>query len=224
MPFGIRKPFEYTRHGRVVIHPETYDECPICGRPINTSADGIVPVAPCLFPHLDLPDYELTLILGCSSCYQAQKRLGFNTVEELTSHRVSKKPAAVRAPRVKRPYVREPKVRSESHMVHRSLSDADTDLLSQAYELIGRILGRSASVEVLGRPDTEESSMSRSVMSQGLPDDDIEFGMTDEQRSRMDKAVHNASERTKLVPSEAWNGLTAAEVLKLDNNGVPNGW
>ena len=102
------------------------------------------------------------------------------------------------------------------------------DLLSQAYELIGRILGRSASVEsgktYASAQDLEESNMSRAVHCQGLPDDDIEFGMTDEQRSRMDKAVHNASERTKLVPSEAWNGLTAAEVLKLDNNGVPRGW
>lgn len=212
MPFGIRKPFEYVRHGRVVIHPETYESCPICDKPINVTKDGVVPVAPCLFPPLNTPDRELTVILGCSSCYQAQKRFLFDSVEDLLSRRATKA--------VKVPVSKPSKKRAASHLVQRTLSDSDIDLLSKAYELIGEILGRSASVEI-GRPDTEESDMSRATMSQGLPDDDIEFGMTDEQRERMDKAVRDAAERTKLVPSESWNGKTAEEIL---NNGVPNGW
>jgi hypothetical protein len=45
--------------------------------------------------------------------------------------------------------------------------------------------------------------------------------MTPEQKAKMDQAVLAASERTKLIPSEAWNGKTADEILGDD---VPNGW
>lgn len=225
MPFGIKKPLEYTRTGRTVIHPESYDSCPICGRPINQSADTTTPVAPCLFPPTDLPDYDLVVILGCSTCYQSQKRLGFYTVGELVEHRSSKHV------REKRTYVKQPKKAVEvpraSHLVQRL--PVHDDFLVQLYVQIGDELRSKGfdlsslhqSQEIIGRPDTEESELSRKASCQGLPDDDIEFGMTDEQRARMDRAVHAASERTKLIPSEAWNGKTADEILGDD---VPNGW
>lgn len=225
MPFGIKKPFEYTRSGRKVIHPESYDSCPICGRPISVSTDLTVPVAPCLFPPTDLPEYVSVVILGCSTCYQSQKRLGFYTADELIEHRSSKQA------REKRTYVKKPKkaveVQRASHLVQSSFINDDflvrlyiqigDELRSKGFDLSSLHQGQ----EIIGRPDTETSDMSRRAMSQGLPEDDIEFGMTDEQRARMDRAVHAASERTKLIPSEAWNGKTADEILGDD---VPNGW
>jgi len=216
MPFGIKNPFEYTRPGRTVTHPESYDSCPICGKD-NPVHEGRYPVAPCFFPPKDLPDYDLVVVLGCSSCYQAQKRYGFNTVQALIDFKADK--ANKPAPIAKKPAGRSRKARSTSCVG--SLSESDKELLSQAYELIGRILGQSTSVEIIGRPDSEDSDLARRASSQDLPDDDLEFGMTDEQRARMDQAVHAASERTKLIPSEAWNGKTADEIL---GDGVPNGW
>lgn len=214
MPFGIKNPFEYARPGRTVIHPESYDSCPICGKD-NPVSEGRYPVAPCFFPPKDLPDYDLVVVLGCSSCYQAQKRYGFNTVQELTDFKAVK----ATKPVVKKSVGRPKKARSASCV--EPLSESERELLSQAYEIIGRILGRSASVEIIGRPDSEDSDLARRASSQGLPEDDIEFGMTPEQKAKMDQAVLAASERTKLIPSEAWNGKTADEILGDD---VPNGW
>jgi len=48
-------------------------------------------------------------------------------------------------------------------------------------------------LQVLGSPDEPDS-------------DDIEFGMTDEQRARMDAAVQSASNRTFEVPQELPSG------------------
>ena len=222
MPFGIRKPSEYTRPGRNVIQPESYHSCSICDRPLNLTEEGLTPVAPCLFPPLDLDGFELTLILGCSSCYQIQKRLGFNTVEELIAHRSRKSDKIPNAVKIKRPLGRPPKAKAS----HLELGSDNDDFIVSLYNLCKDALlskGYDLSTMTKSQPESD-GSLARSASSSGLPDDDIEFGMTDEQRARMDKAVHDASERTKLIPSEAWNGLTAAEVLKLDNNGVPRGW
>lgn len=229
MPFGIRRPSEYTKPGRLVVHPDNYESCPICNKPINIDDDGRVPVAPCLIPPNELADHDLIVVLGCSSCYQAQKRLGFTTIEEFRAHRLSKNgrwPSnqndTPKSPSIKKP--RKPKaVEQTSDLALGSLSKSDLKSLQKAYEIIGKILGRSTETENVGRCDTEESDLSRRVMCQGLPDDDIEFGMTEEQKAKMDKAVHDAAERTKLVPSEDWNNRTASEILE-DNNGVPNGW
>lgn len=225
MPFGIRRPFEYTKPGRVVVHPENYDSCPVCGRPIDTDDDGRVPVAPCLVPVNELADHELVVVLGCSSCYQTQKRLCFTTLDDLRSYREGKKGASVQRAREKsalEPVKKAPEQTSD--LALGSLSKSDLKSLQKAYEILGKILGRSTETENVGRCDSEESDLSRRNNSQGLPDYDIEFGMTEEQRQRMDKAVHDAAERTKLVPSEAWNGKTSAEILKLDKNGLPDGW
>lgn len=219
MPFGIRRPFEYTRPNRTVIHPESYDSCPICQKPINVADDGRVQVAPCLFPPLELSDRELTVVLGCQSCYQLQKRLGFNTVDELLSHKTSKHLKLDPEPKAKKPVGRPPK--ESSGLVRRSLSESDIGLLTEAYNLIGLILNQSSEVKV--QTDVVAVNMARSTSNQGLPDDDIEFGMTPEQKARMDKAVHDASERTKLVPSESWNGRTATEILA-DAEDLANGW
>ena len=220
MPFGIRKPFEYVRSGRTVIHPESYDVCPICQKPVNKDDNGRVQVAPCLFPPLDLSDRELTIILGCQSCYHVQKRLGFNTAEELLSHKNSKAVKPVQEPPIKKKAGRP--LKEPSDLVRRSLSESDIELLIEAYNLIGRIL-KSVPDEVVPT-DVVAANMARSASNQGLPDDDIEFGMTDEQRARMDQAVLDAAERTKLVPSESWNGRTAEEILADCVNGVPRAW
>ena len=221
MPFGIRRPFEYTKPGRVVVHPENYDSCPVCGRPIDTDDGGRVPVAPCLVPVNELADHELVVVLGCSSCYQTQKRLCFTTLDDLRSYREGKKGASVQRAREKSAL--EPVKKAPKQLAQGSLNKSDLKSLQKAYEILGKILGRSTETENVGRCDTEESDLSRRAMSQGLPDDDIEFGMTEEQKAKMDKAVHDAAERTKLVPSEDWNNRTASEILE-DNNGVPNGW
>ena len=218
MPFGIRRPLEYVRSGRTVIHPESYDSCPICQKPVNIDDKGRVQVAPCLFPPTDLPDKDLTVVLGCQSCYQMQKRLGFNSVEELILHKTTKTVKPAKEQPVKKQLGRPPKAQS---LVRRSLSESDIELLTEAYNLIGRILNHEPDEQV--QTDVVAVNMARSVSNQGLPDDDIEFGMTDEQRAAMDKAVHDASERTKLVPSESWNGKTAAEILA-EEQDLPNGW
>lgn len=221
MPFGIRRPLEYIRAGRTVIHPESYDSCPICKKPIDKTADGLTPVAPCLFPHVKLPDYELTVILGCSACYQAQKRLMYNSVQELELYRLTKSVKLDPEPKAKKPVGRPPK--ESSGLASRSYSHDELSSMLVMYEIMGEVLRSNGLLKT--STDIVAVNMSRSVSNQGLPDDDIEFGMTPEQRAAMDQAVHDASERTKLVPSESWNGRTAAEILAdTDENGVPNGW
>lgn len=219
MPFGIRRPFEYTRPNRTVIHPESYDSCPICQRPIDKSDDGLTPVAPCLFPHARLPDYELTVILGCSACYQAQKRLMYNSVEDLALYRLTKSVKLDPEPKAKKPVGRPPK--ESSGLASRSYSQDELSSMLVMYEIMGEVLRSNGLLKT--STDIVAVNMARSVSIQGLPDDDIEFGMTDEQRAAMDQAVHDASERTKLVPSESWNNRTASEVLA-EAEDLANGW
>lgn len=222
MPFGLRKPLEYTRPGRTIIQPANYAVCPVCSKPLKVSDKGYTPVAPCLIPLNNDVSYDLIVILGCQSCYLAQNKLGFVTLEQLQEYQINKTVRMPSKPSTK--LVKTPKSPKASGIVHRSLSSDDLVLLSQAYDLIGRILNKAPEINI-GRCDSEESDLSRRNNSQGLPDYDIEFGMTDEQRQRMDKAVHDAAERTKLVPSEGWAGKTAEEILaNVGPNGVPDGW
>lgn len=225
MPFGIRKPFEYSKSGRTLIQPDNYDRCPVCSKFLTTDSRGYVPVAPCLIPLNDNIEHDLIVVLACASCYRVQNKLAFVTIEELRDYRATKKGRGVSNPTtklVKAPRV--PKAQKTSDVVHRSLTSDEMVLLSQAYDLIGRILSAKPK-ETVGSICTDEGELSRHVKSQGLPPDDIEFGMTDEQKARMDKAVHDAAERTKLVPSEGWAGKTAEEILaNLGPNGVPDGW
>lgn len=217
MSFGIRRPFEYDSKSRRVIHPESYDTCPVCGKP-TPSTDGLIPVAPCLVPLTEQDDYEPVVIFGCSSCYKAQKSLNFVTVEDFRLNRQTKKSIRLDN-RQKRPVGRP---RKNPELVQKGKDDFLYSMYLQIRDrliALGYELGSTGLI--IGRNDTEESDLSRRATSQGLPDDDIEFGMTDEQRARMDQAVHAASERTKLIPSEAWNGKTADEIL---GDGVPNGW
>ncbi|MDV7394609.1 hypothetical protein RZS08_24715, partial [Arthrospira platensis SPKY1] len=52
----------------------------------------------------------------------------------------------------------------------------------------------------------EDSTISDPCVLDDDPDlDDIEFGMTDEQKQRMAEAVALADARTKEVPKEEWN-------------------
>lgn len=231
MPFGIRKPFKYVKSGRTLIQPENYDRCPVCSKFLTTDSRGYVPVAPCLIPLNDNIEHDLIVVLACASCYRVQNKLAFVTIEELRDYRATKKGRGVSNPTtklVKAP--KTPKAQKTSDVVHRS-TDHDDFLVSLYLQVRNELVLKgynidslSRPLEVIGRCDSEESDLSRRNNSQGLPDYDIEFGMTEEQRQRMDKAVHDAAERTKLVPSEAWNGKTSAEILKLDKNGLPDGW
>ena len=216
MSFGIRDPFKYAKPGRRVVHPESYDSCPVCSKVLKATTDGLIPVAPCLIPLVDSDVCDLLIIFACSSCYVAQKRLNCFSIEDLKEYRTKGNRKQIDAPK---------KAAGRPRKSAASLSKDDLKTLQQAFDLIGSILrGHGAKIETFGRCDTEESDMSRRAMNQDLPEDDIEFGMTEDQKRRMDKAVNDSSERTKLVPSEAWNGKTAAEILKLDKNGLPDGW
>ena len=229
MPFGIRKPFEYARSGRTLIQPDNYNHCPVCSKFLVTDSRGYVPVAPCLIPLNDNVEYDLIVVLACASCYRVQNKLAFVTIEELRNYRATKKGRGVSNPTTK--LVKAPKAQKTSDVVHCSTDHGDF-LVSLYLQIRHELVLKGYNLDDLSKPKetvgsicTDEGELSRHVKSQGLPPDDIEFGMTDEQRQRMDKAVHDAAERTKLVPSEGWAGKTAEEILaNLGPNGVPDGW
>lgn len=198
MPFGVANPFSHKAKGVIVTHPENYDHCPICEKPLGI-VEGRVPVALCVLTrstHEIENDLPAKGFYGCSACYQAQKRLKYSTIEELIDYRHSKGHVPGRKKGVQRPKTTNSK----------PMQSIKTDLndLKSVYESLGviyRALGRL----VAGQGDVPGSPEQPSVVpvyESPDDDDDILAGMTDEQRARMDEAVAKASARTLEVPQE----------------------
>lgn len=207
MPYGIKDPSKVSIKGRRLIQTDDYYTCPICKKDLTHRKDessGIIPLAPIRIPLTDQEGFESIAILGCAQCYNGQSRLSFHTLEALVEYRTT--------PRTRgRPHgssykldtCNERDLASDVTTVPRkpgrpkdsSIVKVDLKLLESLYESLGKVIDSIKNIapedEVLGDPDL---------------DDDIEAGMTDEQRARMDEAVAMAKAREGKVPQEVPNG------------------
>lgn len=197
MPFGITDPFSHNAKGVIVTHPEKYDCCPICEKPLGI-VDGRVPVALCV---LTRSAYEIENNLpargfyGCSACYQAQKRLRYSTIEELVEYRHSKGITPGRKKGIHRANIMLNSTKQKK-TVKTDLNDLKSvyESLGVIYRALGRLVAGQGDVPVVPEQGPEEPGTD--------DEDDILAGMTDEQRARMDEAVAKASARTLEVPQE----------------------
>ena len=212
MPFGIRSSSEYIEKHRALMLDERTGNCHCCNKEMVPGDNGLVPVVPARFAYLiDGEDHERRALL-CSGCYTKQRTLKFNTLEDLILHIGTKQ----RLPRiVTKPYktaalepgatVEEPAAKKPAKKRGLSLQNIDREFLVDLHRMLGEYLALGTThVEApeaeIGAPPPED-------------DDDIFAGMSDEQRARMDAAVHIAAERTKHVPQE-----------QRPNSEVPSGW
>ena len=207
MPYGIKDPSKVNIKGRRLIHTDDYYTCPICKKDLSHRKDessGVIPLAPIRIPLTDQEGFESIAILGCAQCYTSQSRLSFHTIEALVEYRMTHKTRG-RPPGAgnKRDTHERQNLAPEDIIVPRkpgrpkgnSIVKVDLKLLESLYESLGKVIDSIKNIapedEVLGDPDL---------------DDDIEAGMTDEQRARMDEAVALAKSREGKVPQEVPNG------------------
>lgn len=209
MPYGIKDPSKVSIKGRRLIQTDDYYTCPICKKDLRHRKDessGVIPLAPIKIPLTDQEGFESIAILGCAQCYNGQSRLSFHTLEALVEYRTT--------PRTRgRP--QGSSYKTDTHDRHDLASDVttvprklgrpkgssivkvDLKLLESLYESLGKVIDSIKNIapedEVLGAPPPDDL-------------DDIEAGMTDEQRARMDEAVAMAKAREGKVPQEVPNG------------------
>ncbi len=206
MPYGIKDASKVRSKDRRVIVPENLDACPICNKSVaaRRAKTGIIPLAPVKIPQTAQEGFEPIAILGCAQCYMAQIRLSFHTLDALIEYRTSSRTRG-------RPIGSTVDVAMHSHQelapIRKTtkpkrilaptniLKMVDINLLESLYESLGKVIEAAKNIapedEVLGAPDEL---------------DDIEAGMTDEQRARMDEAVAMAKAREGKVPQEVPNG------------------
>lgn len=182
MPFGIRSTSEYIEKHRALMLDERTGNCHCCNKEMVPGDNGLVPVVPARFAYLiDGEDHERRALL-CSNCYTKQRKLKFNTLEDLILH-IGTKQRLPRTPKVGS----KPKAKSVVRRTKTSLHDIDREFLVELHRMLGEFLAQGDSGEV---PEDE---------------DDLLAGMTDEQRAKMDAAVAIAAARTTEVPQEEWN-------------------
>lgn len=213
MPFGIRDPYAYTSKTRRVIYPKDRHVCEICGRNLsNKNTDNWTVVAPVKIPYVDTGDiFESITVLGCQNCYTSQQRMNFHTLDALVDYRK----IAQRGPKVGVKMIDEqdkgivdatPRKRGRPRKNQPDLSGLTSDFvlvnlqdLLLVYESLGNLIKSAKNTApedvVLGAP-----------LQVASDDDDIEAGMTDEQRARMAEAVKIAADRAGKVPQESPNG------------------
>ena len=214
MPFGIKDPFTYKHKSREVIRAKSYDTCPVCDNPVATY-DNRTALVPCLVPPNDSEGYALQVILGCQSCYVAQRRFGFMTIHEFKDYRTRKvesrsnpdstvkkvkKPAKVGRPK-------KPVNILRSRPLGEVFSESDVRNLVKAARLIIETLG--ALGDDIEQKLDEQKQISRSVEASGLPTEDDDFGMTPEQEKRLADVI-----RYRGLIADAGLVLDEVEVLK----------
>lgn len=199
MPFGIRSPSKYVEKHRELMLSTNTDSCHCCNAEISQDEKGFFKVVASRFKYLFEGVSNEQRALLCPSCYNKQRALDFNTLEDLQSHletkqrlpRVASKPAERKKPNVEKPSV----VRGSSF----SLESIDRKFLVELHRMLGEYLVLCSPELCDNEPDSEDDGL-------GIDDDDDIFaGMTDEQRARMDQAVASAEARTTKVPKEEWN-------------------
>lgn len=210
MPYGVKDASKVSSKGRRIIVPENLDVCPVCNKNVahRRELTGLIPLAPIKVPRTDQEGFESVAVLGCAQCYQTQARLSFHTVEALTEYRASSRTRG------------RPTGSTVDSVMHRKLELApncratkskrilaptnilkrvDINLLESLYESLGKVIEAAKNIapedEVLGAPPPDD-----------IDDDDLEAGMTDEQRARMDEAVAMAKARDGKIPQENPSG------------------
>jgi hypothetical protein len=220
MPFGIRDPYAYTNKDRRVIYPKNRNVCEICSRDLSAkNSENWTAVAPVKIPFVDTGDiFESITVLGCQSCYVSQQRMNFHTLDALTDYRktakVGRKLGTAKIDEhdkgvpVTKPSVRGRPRKNPFDSVSITNEHVTIDLHSlqslykqveSLYESLGKLINSTKNIApedvVLGAP-----------VQVADDDDDIEAGMTDEQRAKMAEAVKIAADRAGKVPQESPNG------------------
>lgn len=182
MPFGTRNPFTYTPPTGVTLIPlEDEFTCPVCGKDLtdhNQKASKCA-MAPCIVPKEPSMIHDQKAIFACNSCYNTYRHNFFGFVEEFKDAVAAKKPRRSRVQAV------------------------STVKESDAIEVLRKIF-------VMLRPMFEDVNEASRTMPQKANEassgvceidynDDLEAGMTDEQRARMNQAVEEAERRTKEI-------------------------
>lgn len=201
MPFGTKNPHAVCKQGVVIRPHDDYRFCPVCDKDLTDKIDGDhYPVALIVF-NKGLDDVDAQGVFGCSRCYRTFKRLDPNNYESL---RLFSKKENAPERRAKLKETRKPEKTFE-------LSRSDVRYLRKAQEILNRILGATHDVPELDANDgfeqmgQDELDANSGFDQMGQDDlDDLEFGMTDEQKARMAAAVAQAAERVKQVPQETW--------------------
>lgn len=193
MPFGSKSPLSYKHPQYKTIHPESYDTCPICNRPIEPDEQGYVPVASCLVPPREIHGVEPVAVLACSSCYYAHRKLSFSSIDDFKEHRVRRKGKRGRP------------IGSYNNLDE--LINVDGRIMTKAQARATKLVadGHNPMVEMSILIDSIQGSLDalRAMFSKlkidnpvsdnnEFSDEDIDFGMTDEQRARFD-ALKNRS-------------------------------
>jgi len=209
MPYGIKEPSKVNIKGRRLIQTDDYYTCPICKKDLSHRKDessGVIPLAPIKIPLTDQEGFESIAILGCAQCYNVQSRLSFHTIEALMEFRTTPRTRG-RPPgsgNKRDTNDRHDLAQDETSIPRKpgrpkggSIVKVDLKLLESLYESLGKVIDSIKNIapedEVLGAPPPDDL-------------DDIEAGMTDEQRARMDEAVAMAKAREGKVPQEVPNG------------------
>ena len=209
MPYGIKDPSKVNIKGRRLIQTDDYYTCPICKKDLSHRKDessGVIPLAPIRIPLTDQEGFESIAILGCAQCYNSQSRLSFHTFEALAEYRTTPRtrgrpPGSGNKIATHERHDLAPEGIQSSRKPGRpkgsSIVKVDLKLLESLYESLGKVIEAAKNIapedEVLGAPPPDDL-------------DDIEAGMTDEQRARMDEAVAMAKAREGKVPQEVPNG------------------
>lgn len=211
MPYGIKDTSKVNIKGRRLIVSDDICVCPVCNKPVGSRKEstGLIPLAPIKIPINEQEGFESIAILGCAQCYNAQARLSFHTLDALTEYRENYKKRGRPAGSANSKSAEHdlesassdvPVLRKKRSQKTTQLVSVDLQLLKSLYESLGKVIKVLENIapedKVLGAPSLDVSS----------DVDDIEAGMTDEQRKRMDEAVAKAKSREGKVPQEAPDG------------------
>lgn len=207
MPFGIRNPYSYVSKIAEMYPVENYDSCPVCGKDLTSMTKGDwSPVGPVVVPKNVPDDYPKMCILACQSCYQANYNRVFNRIEDLIAYRRSGK----RRNRV---------AGTRDATILDEMKSTDDIKLELIYESLGKLEKEFKELrKLLSNFDAGPAQKSSAPVqcdnetdAPGAPlddlDDDLEAGMTPEQRARMLAAVAVAEARDGKVPEEAHHDI-----------------
>lgn len=198
MPFGVSNPSKRITESEHPVLELEGCSCGICGKDESSKAsDDWFPLVPVVIPRQPNGLHQQVMVFVCGVCYAARNRMNFQCIDDFKTYRAGSK--------------RGPKFFA-------TVKNAKEEQSVSIREILQLVRGMHTFLVTRGMMPVVVSNETFSDPYAGdvaiTSEDDVEFGMTEDQKRRMAEAVAKADARTREVPKEEWNhekGLQASQ-------------
>lgn len=196
MPFGVSnasKRVAESEHPVEELNKSMAGTCGVCGKDESRRVEGgWLPLVPVVIPKEPNGLYKQIMVFTCQVCYAARNRKDFQSLEQFKAYRKAGKGPKFGGLK---------KAARTSRNVSESQAN-DFRAMSLKIDAIYDFLIAQGMAPLRVKEQTFSDPY---VEAESEAFDDVEFGMTEDQKRRMAEAVAMADARTKEVPKEEWN-------------------